>query len=85
MSASRFKDRWETEQEETELEALRKHEEQECEGVPFCPYCLDDEEQMSKDVDELAEHINAELDKELEQDPEAMKLLRKVADETGKK
>lgn len=40
------------------------HEAGECQE--WCPYCADDEEQMSKDVDELAEHINDALDKEQE-------------------
>jgi hypothetical protein len=59
--SSRYMDRHDTEQEETELEEKRLHEEGNC--PEYCPYCADDEEQMSKDVDELVDHVNKELDK----------------------
>ncbi len=45
MSASRHKDRHETEQEETEMEELERHKARICEGPPLCGYCLDDFEE----------------------------------------
>ncbi len=59
MSASRYKDRWETEQEETELEEQRLHDEGECEGYPRCYLCIDD-----KDMSDMVEYTNDQLDKE---------------------
>lgn len=54
-------------QERDDEKEKEAHENFEC--PEWCPYCADDEEQMSKDVDELVDHVNTELDK----------------DETGKK
>jgi hypothetical protein len=62
MSASRYKDRYATEQEETELAQKEAHENFLCEGSPFCCYCMD-EEQALRDLDELVDHVNKELDK----------------------
>jgi len=43
MSASRYKDRWETEQEETEMEERRLHEESMCNPIT-CIDCITEKE-----------------------------------------
>jgi hypothetical protein len=49
MSASRYKDRHETEQEETEMSQRQAHADGICEGIPLCGYCLDDWEEQQRD------------------------------------
>lgn len=49
MSASRYKDRYETEQEETEMAELEAHKAGICPGAPTCGYCLDDWEEANRE------------------------------------
>ncbi len=46
MSASKHKDRHETEQEETEMAEREAHEDGLCMGIPLCGYCLDEWEEQ---------------------------------------
>ncbi len=55
MSASRFKDRHETEQEETEMAEREAHDNGICMGIPLCGWCLDEwEEQEHEELDRLS-------------------------------
>lgn len=57
---NRRHDSYEDYAKEIDEQAEKKaHEEGEC--AEWCPYCADDEEQMSKDVDELVDHLNKEV------------------------
>ncbi len=51
MSASKHKDRHETEQEETEMAEREAHEDGICMGIPLCGYCLDEWEEENPDYD----------------------------------
>jgi hypothetical protein len=54
MSASRHKDRHETEQEETEMAEREAHDGRICMGIPLCGYCLDDWEEQLEEYDKQA-------------------------------
>ncbi len=49
---SRYKDRHETEQEETELAEREAHDNGICMGIPMCGWCLDEWEEANSDYDE---------------------------------
>lgn len=37
----------------------RAHEDEQCEGLPYCVYCLE-----QRDLEDLMDHVNKELDRE---------------------
>jgi len=54
-------------QEEIEEEQREDHYNYLCEGPPFCPYCLTENEEteiIQRDSDDLINHVNDELEKE---------------------
>ncbi len=54
MSTSKHKDRWETEQEETEMAEKEAHDNGICMGIPLCGWCIDDfVEQEREELDKM--------------------------------